>query len=218
MPRYGRSRIRICASRNPISARKIIAPIRTELAPTDAQTQLLEKLGGALGAAADYLERSCASEIPGQPITRLQLMGSQIKELAMAIDTIRNPLQDFARSLNDEQRARFAVMIAAPTAADRDNGSENIASRCGGTSSAINRLIGQIDKSVQPTVLQRDALADVKQAIDRAASDLTAQCLMSVPPTALSRLETIEARLRRDMALRIVHPSRACRFRNQINR
>jgi hypothetical protein len=174
---------------------KIIAPIRTELAPTDTQIQLLEKLGGALSAAAEALEKSCPSAIPGQPIARLQLIGSQIKELAMAIETVGNPLQDFARSLNDEQRARFAVMIAAPTGADRDTGSGNIATRCGGPSSASDRLIGQIDKSVQPTGVQRDALADVKQAIDKAASDLATHCPTLLPLTAVSRLEAVEAQL-----------------------
>ena len=174
---------------------KIIAPIRTALALTDAQIQLLEKLGGALGAAADDLEKSCAVVIPGQPIARVQLMGSRIKVLAMAIDTIRNPLQDFSQSLNDEQRARFAAMIAAPTDADGDNGSGNIASRCAGMSSTVDRLLGQIDKSVQPINSQRDALADLKRALEGAASDLMPLCQTPAPPTAFSRLETIEAQL-----------------------
>ena len=183
-----------CQPRPDLST-KIIAPIRTALAPTDAQTPLLERLGDALGAAADSLEKSCVIEIPGQPIPRLQLMGSQIKELAMTIDTVRNPLQDFVRSLNDEQRARFAAMIAAPTGMDRGNWSENIASHCSATFSTADRLIAQIDKSVQPIGLQRDALADLKQAIEGGVRDLTALCLTPLPPTAFSRLETIEARL-----------------------
>jgi len=174
---------------------EIIAPIRTALSPTDAQVQLLNKLGSALTAVADHLERSCPSEIPEQPIPRLDLIGSQIKELATAIDTVRSPLQDFVRSLNDEQRARFAVMIAAPTAADHDVRSENIDPRCDETSSVNDQLIGQIDKSVQPTGAQRDALAAVSQAIDTAASDLTTHCPTSAPPTAVSRLETVEAQL-----------------------
>ena len=120
--------------------------------------------------------------MPGQPITRLQFMGWQIKELAVAIHSVRDPLQDFALPPNDEQRARFAVMIAAPTGVGRDNGTEDVASRCGGTPSAIDQLIGQI----RQIGLQRDALADVKQAIERAASDLTARCQTPVPLTALS--------------------------------
>jgi len=165
-----------------------IAPIRTALAPTDAQSTLLEALGGALGAAADSLEKSCAIEIPWQPIPRLQRIGSGIRELATATNTIRNPLQDFARSLDDEQRARFAAMIA-------DSASENNASHCGVTSSIVDRLIGEIDKSVQPTGSQRDALADLKGAIEAAASELPPLCLTPVPPTALSRLDEMVARL-----------------------
>ena len=142
----------------PALSTRIITDIRTTLTPDDVQTQLLERLGGALGAAADSLGKSCAAQIPGQPIQRLQLMASEIKELATAMDTIRNPLQDFARSLNDEQRARFAAMIAAPAGLDRGKGSEAIASHCG-TSPTVDRLIGQIDKLVQPTGSQRNALA-----------------------------------------------------------
>jgi hypothetical protein len=35
----------------------------------------------------------------------------------------------------------------------------------------------------------------MKAAFDRAAGDLDAQCLMSLPSDALTRLETVEARL-----------------------
>jgi hypothetical protein len=43
----------------------------------------------------------------------MQLMQSQLEELAMAVDMIRQPLQDFAESLTDEQKARFAAVPAA---------------------------------------------------------------------------------------------------------
>jgi len=170
----------------PDLASVIVADLRSALEPTAEQMPLLQNLGGALGAASGYLAPSCANEIPPQPIARLQHMASQIKELATALDVIRQPLQDFQQSLNDEQRARFAVMIAASAAAGRG---------CGGTATALDWSIEQIDRSVQPTDAQRDALNDVKQAFAKAASDLEAQCLVPMPPTAPSRLEAIEARL-----------------------
>jgi len=86
-------------------------------------------------------------------------------------------------------------MIAAPADTHGGNGPENIFSHCGATSSPFYRLLGQIDKSVQPIGSQRDALAGLKEAIDGAGKDLTALCMAPVPLTAVSRLETIEARL-----------------------
>jgi len=175
-------------------ANVIVARIRAEVAPTADQMQLLQKLGGALGAASGYLAKSCPNEIPAQPIARLQLMESQIEELAMAIDIVRQPLQDFEQSLNDEQKARFAAMIDAPAATDQRN-RPDIAGSCGGSPTAIDWSIDQIDRSVQPTDAQRGALGDVKQSFSQAMSDLETHCPTAVPPTALGRLETIESRL-----------------------
>jgi hypothetical protein len=157
--------------------------------------QLLQRLGGALGAASGYLAKSCPSEIPAQPAARLKLMGSQIEELALAIDMVRQPLQDFEQSLSDEQRARFAVMIAAPAAAKPADQSENLAAGCGAMRAAINQSIDQIDQSVQPTDAQSDAMNGLRQAFGKAGTDLAAHCPSSVPPTAVSRLEMIQARL-----------------------
>jgi hypothetical protein len=184
---------RLC--RQPDNANLIVGRIRDEVAPTADQLQLLQKLGGALGAASGYLAKSCPKQIPAQPTARLQLMGSQIEELTMAVDIIRQPLQDFGQSLNDEQKARLAVMIEAPAAAERENQSDTVARSSGGSPTAIDRSIEQIDQSVQPTDAQRDALADARQAFGEAASDLEAHCSTSMPPTAFGRLETIQARL-----------------------
>jgi hypothetical protein len=173
----------------------IVGHLRTELEPTPDQMPLLEKLGGALGAASGYLAKSCPNEIPARPTARLKVMGSQVEELAMAIDIVRQPLQDFEQSLNDEQRARFAVMISPPAIAERSDRSGNITPGCGASPTAVDWSVGQISQSVQPTDAQRDAVTGLNQAFGKAASDLEAHCPTSMPPTALSRLETIQARL-----------------------
>lgn len=178
-----------------VDANQIVGRIRDEVSPTPDQMQLLQKLGGALGAAGGYLAKSCPSEIPAQPVTRLQLMESQTEELAMAIDIVRQPLQDFEQSLNSTQEAKFAAIGAAPPAADRPNQTDSSVSACGGSLTAIDWSIDQIDKAVQPTDAQRDDLATLKQSFGKAASDLEAHCLTAVPRTAVGRLETIEARL-----------------------
>jgi hypothetical protein len=183
---------RLC--QRPDDADVIVGRLRGELAPTAEQVQLLQKLGGALGAASGYLAKSCPNTIPTQPTARLQLMGSQVEELTMAVDIIRQPLQDFEQSLSDEQKARFAAMIEAPAGSDRHDRTE-IARSCSGSGAAIERSLGQIDQSVQPTDAQRSAFNDMKQAFSQAASDLEAHCPSAVPPTALGRLQASEARL-----------------------
>ncbi len=178
-----------------VDADAIVGRIRDEVAPTADQMQSLQKLGGALGAASGFLAKACPSEIPAQPVARLQLMESQIEELAMAIDIVHQPLQDFEQSLNDEQQAKFAAVAATSTAAGQDKQSDALAQACSASPTAIDWSIDRIDRSVQPTAAQRPALADVKEAFGKAVSDLQAHCPSSMPPTAVGRLESIESRL-----------------------
>ena len=165
----------------------LIENLQAAIAPNSDQQRLLQKLGGALGAANAYLANACPKTIPGEATARLALMQSQIEKLTLAVDMIRPPLQDLQRSLDDEQKARFAVMIEP--AADRPARSECAALP------AADWPIDQIDHSVQPTAAQRTALAEVKDALDSAAKDLGDHCPAEPSPTAVARLETIEARL-----------------------
>ncbi len=79
----------------PLDANSVVERLREEVSPTQDQMPLLQKLGGALGAASGYLAKSCAIDIPPQPTARLQFMESRLEELAMAVDIIRGPLQEF---------------------------------------------------------------------------------------------------------------------------
>jgi hypothetical protein len=177
----------------PDLANGIVGRLSAALGITAEQQEPLQRLGGALGAASGYLAKACPDEIPLQPVARLQLMQSQIEQLATALDFIRQPLQVFIKSLNDEQRARLAAMIAVPDAAD--NGANKIAAACGKSSGAIDWSMAEIEHSVRPTDAQREAVADVRQAFEKAASDLDAHCPKSAPLTAPGRLEAIEGRL-----------------------
>jgi LTXXQ motif family protein len=173
----------------------IVERIGREIRPTAAQRPLLQKLGGALGMASGFLAKLCPKEIPSQPVARLQLMETQIEELIMALDIIGQPLREFEQSLSRSQKTRFAAAVSTRTDAARSNGSENIAPACGATQTVADWSIEQIDQSVQPSDVQRDALVNLKQAFGRAASDLDAHCPISLPRTALARLELIQARL-----------------------
>jgi LTXXQ motif family protein len=171
----------------------IIGRISNEVTLTADQSQLLQRLGGALGATSGYLAKSCAKEIPAQPVARLQLVESQLEELSMALNIVRQPLFDFEQSLNADQQSRLAV-ASSQGSLDRQTQSGNIASGCV-SQSAVDWSINEINKSVQPTTAQRDALDDVRQSFDDAAHDLETHCPTTIPASALNRLDTIQARL-----------------------
>jgi len=171
----------------------VIGRISNEVTLTADQSQLLQRLGGALGATSGYLAKSCAKEIPAQPVARLQLVESQLEELSMALDIVRRPLLDFEQSLNTDQQSRFAV-ASSQGSLDRQIQPGNIAGGCG-SPSAIDWSISEIEQFVRPTTAQRDALDDIRQSFGDAARDLETHCPTTLPASALSRLDTIQARL-----------------------
>jgi len=168
--------------------------IRAEIRPAGNQLQQMQKLGGAFGFASDYLAKACPSEIPQDPAARLQLMEWQIEKLAEALDFVRPPLQELEQSLNDTQRARFGVPLstAAATHPDRTN---TIAPACAAAPTKVDASIEQISLAVQPTDAQGDAMNGLKQAFRNAASELDANCPLSLRGDPLARLEATEARL-----------------------
>ena len=126
------------------------------------------------------------TEIPPQPVARLQLMESQINTVIMALEIVRPPLQEFEQSLSDKQRARFDQASAT---------TNDIALACRMQTGSTKESLAQVEQAVQPTDAQRKALAKVEDAFNRAASELDADCPGAVSPTALGRLEATEARL-----------------------
>jgi hypothetical protein len=167
--------------RQSVDANAIVERLRAEIGPSAEQMERLQRLGGALGAAADYLAKSCPTEIPQQPT-------------ALAADIIHQPLQEFEQSLTNEQRAKFGGEASVKSGASGRRDKTSLRS-CGASATTIDWWIGQIDKSVQPNDQQRSTLTDVKQAFGKAANDLEAHCPTSVPRSAVARLEAIESRL-----------------------
>jgi hypothetical protein len=167
--------------------------IRAEIRPTSNQLPQMQKLGGALGFASNYLAKACPSKIPQDAAARLQLMEWQIEKLAEALDFVRPPLQELEQSLNDGQRVRFGVPLA--TAAAHPDRPNNAAPACAAAPTKVDASIEQISLAVQPTDAQRDAMDGLKQAFRNAANDLDANCPASLPGDPLARLEAIEARL-----------------------
>jgi len=179
----------------PLDANAIVERLRAEIGPNAEQMERLQRLGGAISAAAGYLAKSCPTQIPQQPTARLQLMDSQIQVLTMAVDIIHQPLQEFEQSLTDQQRARFSGEPAVRKGRTSARSDQTEIRSCGASAAAIDWSIGEIDKSVQPSEQQRPALTDVREVFGKAASDLQAHCPTSMPRSAVARLETIESRL-----------------------
>jgi LTXXQ motif family protein len=179
--------------RQSIDANATVERLRAEIGPSADQMERLQRLGGAMGAAAGYLAKACPTEIPDEPAARLQLMDSQLEVLTMAIDMIRQPLEDFEQSLTRDQETRFGG--GSGSTASTARAGQRGGGACGASSAAIDWSIDQIDKSVQPTEQQRPALDELQQAFGKAATDLEAHCPTSVPQSAVARLETIESRL-----------------------
>jgi hypothetical protein len=164
----------------------IAAGIARLTTPAAVQQPLLKNLATALGQANGYLAKSCPTEIPAQPVARLQLMQNQIDAAIMALEIVRPPLQQFEQSLNDQQHARFDE----PNAATND-----VVAACKARAGSAKESLAQLEQAVQPTDAQREALAKVEDAFNRAASDLDADCPSAVSSTALGRLEATEAQL-----------------------
>jgi hypothetical protein len=171
----------------------VAARIRAEIRPTANQSQQMQKLGGALGFASDYLAKACPTDIPQDSAARLQLMEWQIEKLAEALDFVRPPLQELEQSLNDGQRVRFGVPLS--TAAVHPDRANNVAPACAVAPTRVDASIEQISLAVQPTDAQSDAMNSLKQTLRSAANALDANCPASLPGDPLARLEAIEARL-----------------------
>jgi hypothetical protein len=181
------------ACQQPINSNAVLARIQAEVRPTSAQAPQLQKLGGALAMAGQYLATACPKNIPPQPTARMQLMEWQIEKLTQALDIVRPPLAEFEQSLNDEQRARFSA--ATPASAGNPAAGNATMPACAPAPTAIDASVEQISLSVQPTDAQRDALNNVKEAFRSAANELDTHCPTALPLNPLARLETTQARL-----------------------
>jgi hypothetical protein len=172
----------------------IVDRIRNTFRPTPDQMQQLQKLGGAVGAASDYLAKACPKDIPQDPAARLQLMEWQIEKVAEALDFVRPPLQDFEQSLTDAQRARFTARPSTPAASRLDR-PDSAAAACAAAPTKVDSSVEQISLAVDPTDAQRNAMTGLKQAFRNAANELDANCAVALPADPLARLESIEAHL-----------------------
>jgi hypothetical protein len=192
-------------------ANSMIERLRAEIGPNAEQMERLLRLGGAMGAAAEYLAKSCPASIPEQPTTRLQLMDAQIEVLTLAIDMIHQPLQTFEQSLSREQETRFSGQNAAGGSTARQAGKSNTPS-CGGSAAAIGWSIGS-NRQIGPAYRAAAACAQRSATSFRQGSPRSASSLSNLD-TAVGGCSPRGDRgaARCDLARHFIDPSRAVRF------
>jgi hypothetical protein len=81
--------------------------------PTTAQRQSLDDLRVAIAQSADQLKGSCPAELAATPPGRLDQVARRIDALRSAVTGIREKLEQFYGSLDDEQKARFNTIGTA---------------------------------------------------------------------------------------------------------
>lgn len=192
--------------RQPGRTADIVGRVRAEVRPNAAQMPLLENLGRALGMAAGYMAKACPQKIPAQPVERLQLIQSRLQTLTMAMDLVRPPLQQFEQSLNANQKKQFAAFTPA-----------GVQSACGAAPTATGWAVDEIDRTIQPDDVQRQALSGLKPTFASIAADLHAHCPNPIAATPLARLEATEARLDASWRAALAMQVALGRFETQLN-
>jgi hypothetical protein len=98
-----------------------LGPINSAVQPDAKQQTLLAALSAAAGKADDAVLASCPKEAPLTPTGRLDAVKARLQAMANAVDTVKQPLQDFYVSLSDEQKARFDALTQPPNAAEQQH-------------------------------------------------------------------------------------------------
>jgi hypothetical protein len=89
-----------------------IAVIEQVVKPTDVQRQAFADLKTAAAKAADIVRTACPTERFLTPTGRLESAEKQTEARLQAIRTVRPALENFYKSLSDEQKAHFNAIRA----------------------------------------------------------------------------------------------------------
>jgi hypothetical protein len=101
-----------CDERVSRFAQRRLAHIEQAVKPTDAQRAAFEDFKTASVKAADIVRAACPTERSLTPTGRLEAAEKRVEARLQAIRTVRPALDNFYRSLSDEQKARFNMLRA----------------------------------------------------------------------------------------------------------
>jgi TolA-binding protein len=186
-----------------------LAEIARAVRPTPEQRALLDELKAAAAKAADVFKDSCAETYAMTPPGRLQAMMNRVSATLEAVKIVRPALENFYKSLSDEQQARFNAL--GPHVGERSPQQEANAKSegCGDPKSSLTQLpIQRIETVVHPAGKQKEALDRLSEATTKGVADLQAACPNDVPLTPVGRLEAMQHRLEAMLkAARLVEPA-----------
>ena len=184
---------RMCQDQALRAPDETITGIAQTVEPTEAQRGILDELRSAMTETATLLRGACPSDIPVNPIARLEVMEKQIDVMSQAFETLRPPLQKFERSLSEPQHARFVAMTARASRQAERHANSDI---CGQAASLTRFPTDRIAEAVRPNATQRNALIDLSAASAKAANVLDADCPREAATTPLGRLQSMTERLK----------------------
>jgi LTXXQ motif family protein len=185
--------LELCGSASgPGAADGVIERIEQAVAPNDAQRALLIPLRTALVAASERIALICPTDVPGNPLQRLDTMQDRIGAIRDAAFTIRVPLENFYNSLSDAQKARLSGRTGAGSAAQAAG--ERRAASCGAQAAAPpdSRAIEQI---IKPTPEQRASLQELQMRFAGLAQLVLSSCPSETPASPVDRLAAAGDRL-----------------------
>jgi hypothetical protein len=171
---------------NPQAKQRASAPIvRIEqtLTLTDAQRGKLQDLRKAVDEAVERGKAACHDKLPQTPSDRLSAMMDGLWAMRDADILFRTPLDQFYRSLTDEQKAKLAGKVP-----DTTTGGPQVANQvCG--QAANDMPINEIVQSVQPNAEQRESLGMVQGMSADLSKYLASACPQETPATPVDRLD-----------------------------
>jgi hypothetical protein len=177
--------------------------------PADAQRSMLDELRTASAKAIDMLKSGCPKDLPSIPTGRLAAMESRLQVMLAAVQTVRPALERVYQSLSDEQKARFNAIAPADDPETLAQDERDLANLCDEKTPGVTDLpIDRIAQAVQPTLEQRAALHDLRDASVKAAEALKVSCPTYQTLTPTGRVEAMEKRLGATLgAVRTMQPA-----------
>jgi LTXXQ motif family protein len=169
-----------------------IAAIDQEVRPTREQRAAFDELQAAEAKAVEVMRAACPRDIPPSPIGRLDAMAEWVDAVLEAVHVVRTPLERFYGSLDDEQRARFAVLASSGPRADAGGQWLDSCSNPRGFAGVPTDRVARRLRLSEP---QLAALEDFSAASDEAARKIRQSCPREMPLTPTGRIAAIEQRL-----------------------
>ena len=146
----------LCASVGGTSgADGVVEWIEQAVAPSEAQRELLARLGSAMEQASERIAAVCPSGLPANPLQRLDTMQDRIWAMLDAALTIRVPLENFYASLSEEQKSRLSWSDADQSA--MQTAGERALPKCGEGMRGVDASLA-LERLIKPTREQRASL------------------------------------------------------------